>query len=209
MNINALDRFLPMNRSIRPFADQALPSATLANAREVPLGQSDVSQDIPLHTFVGASVTVCLFDRQTSWCGLRQVMFPSEAHGHRQDSMLMADAALEDIFTRMCAAAGINTSDTGQRRIQAKIFGGADMKATGLSFSDGALTSSFVRSWLNTRQISIAAECLGGVLRREIVLLPGRGVVYCRSLQIDSDFLCEERSMLSNAGKPANRIELF
>jgi len=190
-------------------ADRSALAEAFAQAREVSLGETELSQDMPLRVFVGASVTVCLFDRSSAWCGLRQVMLPSTARGHRQDAMLNADAALEDIFTRLCTTADIDSGDTGRKRIQAKIFGGAELNAPGLSFSDGAQSSSFVRSWLNTRHIPIAAESLGGIRRRELVLSPSNGVVYCRTLPIDEDFLNEERAKLSAAGKSANKIELF
>lgn len=187
----------------------ALRDKSLAQAREVPLGQTDLSQDTPLHTFVGASVAVCLIDLKTAWCALRQVLLPSTARGHRQDAMLIADAALEDIFTRFCAMAVIDSGDTGRKRIQAKLFGGADLKSSELSYSDGVQSNNFVRSWLNARRVSIVADSLGGLRRRELVLSPGKGIVYCRTLPIDDNFLTDERAKLSAAGKSANEIELF
>ena len=186
-----------------------LPKKALSHATEVSLGTTAVSQNKPLHTYVGASVAVCLFDTKTSSCALRQVMLPSLANGHRLDATLQADAALEDVFTQLCPAGNFSASEALQKRIQAKIFGGADLKATGLCYSDGEKSVTFVRSWLNRRRIPVVAESLGGKQRREIVLLPDKGVVYCRTLALDDDFLNEERSRLSVEKEVANKIELF
>jgi hypothetical protein len=49
----------------------------------------------------------------------------------------------------------------------------------------------------------------GGHQRREIVLLPGNGVVYCRKLELDDGFLDAERSGLLADRKDESRIELF
>ena len=186
-----------------------LPKKALTHATEVSLGTTAISQKAPLHTFVGASVAVCLIDTKYSSCGLRQVMLPSLAHGHRHDAMMKADAALEDVFTQLCPAGEFSATDAEQKRIQAKIFGGADLNASGLCFSDGVQSVNFVRSWLKTRRIPIVAENIGGMQRREIVILPTKGIVYCRTLELDEDFLNEERSRLSEEKQVLNKIELF
>jgi chemotaxis protein CheD len=195
--------------SISPLLAAKLPQGALASAEEVPLGQTSLSRDTPLHTVVGASIAVCLIDAVSAWCGLRQVMLPSLALGHRHDSMLQADAALEDIFNRLCAAANTNPSDAAHKRMRAKIFGGADLGASGLCFSDGAQSIGFVQSWLSSRHIAVAAESLGGKQRREIVLLPNRGSVYCRALPLDNAFLSEERSLLTASHQETSKVELF
>lgn len=198
-----------MNQSSAFHANRQQADRALTQAREVPLGYADLSQDTPLHTCVGASVAICMIDQRTSWCALRQVMMPPSARGHRQDAMLKADAALEEIFAQLCAVAEIDPGDPGHKRIEAKIFGGAEFKSAGQSYSDGAQSVSFVRAWLNTRHIPIAAESLLGIRRRQIVVVPRERIIYCRTHPIDEDFLSEERSKLSAVGELANKIELF
>jgi chemotaxis receptor (MCP) glutamine deamidase CheD len=84
---------MPSNSIIKLLAN-VVPEEALSRASEVSLGQTAISRDSPLHAIVGASIGICLIDQETSWCGFRQVMLPSLAHGHRHDSMLQADAAL-------------------------------------------------------------------------------------------------------------------
>jgi chemotaxis protein CheD len=198
-----------MNQNFLSLLDKKLPNGTVSHALEVPLGGTCVSRKDALYTVVGASVAVCLIDTETAWCSLRQVMLPSLARGHRQDAMLQADAALEDALTRLYESAGIDAEKFSGKRIKAKLFGGSDLKATGISYSDGEQSTSFVRSWLSTRHIAVAAESLGGRCRREIVLLPGNGVVYCRKLELDDAFLDSERNGLTPDRKDESRIELF
>lgn len=198
-----------MNQNFLSLVNKKLPNSAVSQALEVPLGGTSISRKEALYTVVGASVAVCLIDTETAWCSLRQVMLPSLARGHRQDAMLQADAALEDAVTQLFASAGIDSGKLSARRVKAKLFGGSDLKATGISYSDGDQSTSFVRSWLATRHIPVAAENLGGHCRREIVLLPGNGVVYCRKLELDDAFLDAERSGLAPERKDESRIELF
>lgn len=198
-----------MNPSFLSLVGKKLPDKAVSQAIEVPLGGTCVSRKEALYTVVGASVAVCLIDAETAWCSLRQVMLPSLARGHRQDAMLQADAALEDAVTRLFANAGIDAAAAIGKRVRAKLFGGSDLKATGISYSDGEQSTSFVRSWLSTRHIPVAGESLGGHSRREIVLLPGNGVVYCRKLPLDDVFLDAERSGLAPERRDESRIELF
>jgi chemotaxis protein CheD len=189
--------------------DIELPEKSLSLATEVSLGTTIVSKTSPLHTCVGASIAVCLFDTKTLTCGLRQVMLPTLTHGHRHDATLNADAALEDVFTQLCPAGEFSSFDANQKRILAKIFGGADLNATGLSYSDGVQSAKFVRSWLQGRRVPVVAESIGGNKLREIILLPKNGVVYCRTLFLEDNFLNEERSQLFAEKVEPNKIELF
>lgn len=198
-----------MNQNFLSLLDKRLPNSTVSQALEVPLGGTCVSRKDALYTAVGASVAVCLIDTETAWCSLRQVMLPALSRGHRQDAMMQADAALEDAVTQLFASASIDAGAVAARRVKAKLFGGSDLKATGISYSDGEQSTSFVRSWLSTRHIAVAAESLGGRCRREIVLLPGNGIVYCRRLVLDDAFLDAERNGLAAEKKDESRIELF
>lgn len=198
-----------MNQNFLSLVNKRLPDDTVSKAIEVPLGGTCVSRKEALYCVVGASVAVCLVDTESAWCSLRQVMLPSLARGHRQDAMMQADAAIEDAVTQLFAHAGIDAGPHATRRVKAKLFGGSDLKATGISYSDGEQSTSFVRSWLSTRHIAVTAESLGGHQRREIVLLPGNGVVYCRKLEMNDGFLDAERSGLLADRKDESRIELF
>ena len=184
------------------FLKQALTQAT-----EVALGTTGISKSKPLHTLVGASVAVCLFDTRLYSCAVRLVMLPTLAQSNRQDASLQADAALEDVLTQLCPAENFSAADKIQKRIRAKIFGGADLKPTEHGFLNGAKSVNFVRNWLKTRHIPVVAENIGGLRLREILLLPRQGVVYCRAQELDDDFLEAERSGLS--AKASNHIELF
>jgi chemotaxis protein CheD len=185
--------------------NQELPDKALSRASKVSIGKTGISRKAPLHTIVATSVAVCLIDLKTSSCALRLVKLSRT--GNRQDAMLQADAALEDVLTQLCPAENFSEVDKQQQRIRAKLFGGADLKPTEKDFQDGANSIRFVRSWLKTRRIPVVAENLGGMRRREIVLLPGDGVVYCRSQELDDEFLSQERAQIF-AGT-TRKIELF
>ena len=187
-----------------------LPPHLFEQSREVVLGMPDISDQQPLRTIVGASVAVCLIVEGAHWCAVRQILLPSLAHGHRHDAMLQADAYLEDLFNQLRIAANIQGDGLAYRKIKAKIFGGADFGAGGLCFSDGAQSLAFVRSWLHTRNVQILAESVGGTSRRELILQPSKGVVYCRQTVLDSQFLGQERELLAHQHEvSASHVELF
>lgn len=176
-----------------------------ADVLEVPLGGSEVTCTQPLYTVVGASVAVCLLDAGNGYVGLCQVILPSQFGHHRDDAMLQADSALEAINNRISDAVRANG---GTPRLQAKLFGGADIRRDEFSFSDGKQTAIFTRNWLRTRHIPIVSESLGGTKRREIILLPTEQV-YCKQISLSSEFLDRELDTLLKAETPLNKVELF
>lgn len=188
------------------------PDEAWASARPLLYGELALATDTPLSTIVGASIAVCLVNSIQQRIGLRQIMLPSLARGHRHDAMLAADALLEELFNQVNAP--VSHSDHGEtdgvsNEIRAKLFGGADLGANELCFSDGAQSLTFVRTWLNARHIPVVAESVGGPYRREIVAIPPSGAVYCRQLPVDEEFLNEERSKMVGSRGVTHKAELF
>jgi chemotaxis protein CheD len=173
---------------------------------EVGLGGMEVSGDSPLYTVIGASLAVCLIDTASGLVGLCHVMLPAQFGHHRDDAMLQADSVLEVLNNRV-----VKTSQTLGHipQIRAKLFGGADIKKDQFSFSDGQQSTLFSRHWLRTRSIPIQAESTGDTRRREIVLMPKTGKVFCKLVSMTSDFLDLERNGLLTTSQPLNKVELF
>jgi chemotaxis receptor (MCP) glutamine deamidase CheD len=178
----------------------------VGSVHEVSLGGIEVSSSHPLYSVIGASIAACLIDMPSGLVGLCHVMLPAKFGQHRDDAMLKADCALEALNNRMLEA--IQAAGT-RPHIRAKLFGGAELKKEGFSFSDGQQSSIFSRNWLRTRSIPILSESIGGQRRRELVLLPGTGTVFCKQVSMSSEFLAQERDGLLSTSAPLNKVELF
>jgi chemotaxis protein CheD len=180
--------------------------ADFAEFAEVPLGVEIVSDKQPLYCVVGASVAVCLIDVGSQNAGVCQVMLPAKFEHQRDDAMLKADSQLETLSNKLFEAV---RAVGREPKLLAKIFGGAEIGKSTLSFSDGKQSTLFVCSWLQTKKIQIISKSIGGLKRREIVLVPQTGQVFCKQVSMSSEFLCQEREELLSLTGPRNKVELF
>lgn len=179
----------------------------IVEIKEVARGDVDVSAQVALYSVVGASVAVCLMDANSGWVGMCHVMLPAQFGRRRDDAMLKADSILETLNNSLCEAI---RSSGNQPAIKSKIFGAVESPDQNeLGFSDGKQSLIFSRTWLRTRNIPILAEAVGGNKRREIVLVPGSGRVFCKQVSLSSDFLDKEREGLLVEAPPLNKVELF
>lgn len=174
---------------------------------EVIFGAVETSSTQPLYSVVGASIAVCLFNLSSGLVGMCHVMLPAKFGHHRDDAMLKADSSLDALYNRLWDKDGEQGGGTPHMR--AKLFGGAELEQDDLSFSDGKQSTIFTRNWLRTRSIPILCESIGGPKRREIVLLPGTGQVFCKQVSMPSEFLQLERADMFAAAAPLNKVELF
>lgn len=179
-----------------------LPTGT-AQLVDVSFGALEVSDDLPLYGSTGASIAVCLIDQNSGTVGLCHVLLPSRFGHHREDAMLKADCALEALNNRLQE---VIHERQGRPQIRAKLFGGAELDASG---STSQQSAGFCRNWLRTRGIPILNESIGGHAQREIVLLPASGKAYCRQQPLTVAVLEAERDALLAASAPTQNVELF
>jgi chemotaxis receptor (MCP) glutamine deamidase CheD len=179
----------------------AHPTAAIAAAIHVPLDEAVYSDTDPLFASLGTSVAVCLIDRNYGALCIRVIILPSMAHGHRQDAMLAADAAMEQLYNTMLSRVG------SAEGLAAKIFGGA--QGTADSPLDGGNNTAFVRNWLNLRKIPIIADDTGGPCPREIVALPADGRVYRRRAIRAQTRFPSEIEVFERTTPKESRVELF
>lgn len=177
------------------------PTAAMAAAIHVPLDEPVYSESHPLFAVLGTSVAVCLMDMEYGALCIRVIILPSMAHGHRQDAMLAADAAMEQLYNTMLDRIG------SVEGLTAKIFGGA--QGTSSSPLDGGNNTAFVRNWLNARKIPIVADDTGGPSPREIVALPADGRVYRRRATRAQNIFSSEVEVFQRCGATTTRVELF
>lgn len=119
-------------------------------------------------TLLGSCVAACIRDRVSGRGGLNHFLLPgSDGSDSARYGAYAMEVLINDILRR------------GARRedLQAKVFGGGEVIATGGAQSVGQKNVAFVRDYLQTEGITINAEDLGGTSARRIFFFPDTGKV--------------------------------
>ncbi len=118
--------------------------------RTIKVGISDLniahSPNVLVTYALGSCVGICLYDRVAKVAGLSHIMLPSSSAGRDNQPYRYADTAIVILVKRMVAAGA------DQRRLTAKIAGGARMFAT---FTDSNLSN------IGQRNVASVKETLG------------------------------------------------
>jgi chemotaxis protein methyltransferase CheR len=128
-------------------------------------------------TLLGSCIAACLYDPLAHIGGMNHFMLP----GH---DLIPSASARYGIHAMELLINGIMRLGGDRRRLQAKVFGGANV----LSFSEstsnvGSLNIEFVRSFLNTDRIPIVSERLGGDRPVQVQFHTATGRAFVRVVQ--------------------------
>ncbi|GAB6096338.1 chemoreceptor glutamine deamidase CheD [Desulfatiferula olefinivorans] len=127
-------------------------------------------------TFLGSCVAACLFDGTHRIGGMNHILVPGRASFRDFNAPARYSInAMELLINAML------TLGAEKRKIQAKVFGGANV-IPGLTEGQavGAKISEFVLEFLACEGIPVAARDLGGYKSRKIFFHTDTGVVYVR-----------------------------
>ncbi len=116
---------------------------------------------VSISTVIGSSVSVCLFDKKQKIGGMNHFQFPETADREKSTAIYGNVATLALI--RMMLSNGAKNS-----HIEAQIFGGAYNPDVS-NMNVGINNIRTARRILNSRQISIVSEDVGGQLGRKII----------------------------------------
>lgn len=165
-------------------------------------------------TVLGSCVSVCVRDKVANIGGMNHFMLPEENRqnggngGHRG---LSADAAygsyaMERLINCILKYGG------RRENLEVKIFGGG--RIIGGMTDVGLQNITFVRSYLRTEGLSVAAEDVGGDLPRRMAYLPATGKVLIKKLRnIRNETIVKQevayRDDLRRDGGKGGDVELF
>jgi chemotaxis protein CheD len=173
-------------------------------ARHVRPGDCFVSgdQNVVISTLLGSCVAACLFDPSTRVGGLNHFLLPAG-----EGTMLYGTHAMEMLVN------GILREGGRRAGIQAKAFGGAQMKRGASVLGIGRRNGDFIRLYLANEHIPLLAEDLGGSTARRVWFHPSSGRVWVEALapQDAQPLDREERRYREGitAAPPAGDIEIF
>ena len=164
-------------------------------------------------TVLGSCISACVRDKVANIGGMNHFMLPEENRpggdsGHRG---LNADAAygsyaMERLINCVLKYGG------RRENLEIKIFGGG--RIMGGMTDIGLQNISFVRAYLRTEGLSIAAEDVGGDLPRRMAYLPATGKVLVKKLRnVRSETIIKQetayRDDLRRPESKGGEVELF
>lgn len=165
-------------------------------------------KDMLIVTVLGSCVSACIRDRVTGVGGMNHFMLP-DGDG---DSPVSASArygtyAMEVLINDLLKA--------GARRenLEAKVFGGGAVLRGFVAMNVGERNAQFVRNFLKTENIRIAAEDLNDIHPRKVYYFPRTGKVLVKKLrQLNNNTLVNREQDYANrlqSNKVGGDVELF
>jgi chemotaxis protein CheD len=140
--------------------------------------------DEAIATVLGSCISACISDRRLGCGGMNHFMLPEDSGGGGSDRWMDPATGLATRYGSHAMECLINELlKLGARRehLEIKLFGGGRILA---SMTDvGARNASFVREYLESEGLKIAAEDLGDIYPRRIIYFPETGKVRVRRLQ--------------------------
>ena len=142
-------------------------------ARHVHPGECEVANEpgIVISTLLGSCVAACLFDPATGVGGLNHFLLPDG-----EGTLLYGTHAMETLVN------GILRQGGRRANIQAKAFGGAQMKRGSTVLGIGRRNGDFIRRYLADEEIPLLAQDLGGGSARRVWFHPSSGRAWVEAL---------------------------
>ncbi len=175
-------------------------------AKLLPTQYLVVDDDTALVTLLGSCVAACIRDPLLKIGGMNHFLLPDGNTGDgapaRYGSFAM-EVLINDLLKRGAA----------RNRLEAKVFGGANVLKGFTSNPVGTRNAEFVRSYLQAERIPILAEDLCGIHPRKVFFFPPTGRVVVQRLPHahDAEVLAAEsaaRARLSHT-PVSGGVELF
>lgn len=140
--------------------------------------------DEAISTVLGSCISACISDRRLGCGGMNHFMLPEDASGGGSDRWTDPATGLATRYGSHAMECLMNELfKLGGRRehLEIKLFGGGRILA---SMTDvGARNAAFVRQYLKSEGLAVAAEDLGDIYPRRIIYFPDTGKVRVRRLQ--------------------------
>jgi len=173
------------------------------------------SSDEDLVTVVGSCVAVCIHDATAGVGGMNHFMLPEDyapadatrdpKDAWRGEAQRFGCFAMEQLINEILKGGG------HKDRFAVKAFGGAN--SLGSHCHVGAMNEHFIRHYLRSEGLTLAASDFGGASGRKIKFCPGTGQAFLwrpAAAQLPALFESERRYRESLRAAPAGgEVELF
>jgi len=130
-------------------------------------------------TVLGSCVSVCLRDPITRIAGMNHFLLPA----NKDELNFNSDSARYGIYAMEVLINHLMKLGASKHRLQAKIFGGANVLKQLRINSVGEQNSAFILEYLSNEGITITAQDLLGEFPRKVYFFPLTGEVKVRKLK--------------------------
>ena len=148
-------------------------------------------EDKLIVTVLGSCVAACMYDPQTGVGGMNHFLLPSNIYVNIKPAEVnkygeQAMSTLESCLIASGAAPG---------RLVAKIFGGGQVLPGFNTHDVGSLNVSFVKHYLDARNIPVLSEDLLSNYARKVYFFPATGDVFMKRIRdLNNDTVMERES---------------
>jgi len=162
-------------------------------------------------TLLGSCIAACLFDPNAAVGGMNHFLLPQQSRD-ATTSARFGVQAMELLINKIMNLGG------DRRRLQAKVFGGANvLDLQGSSLRIGDKNCRFVLQFLETEGIPIASRRLGGDTATQVQFLTHTGKAFVRSLTnkrsrdglVKHEKIYQQKAVTAAAAAPPDDITLF
>ncbi len=175
-------------------------------AKLLPTQYLVVDDDTTLVTLLGSCIAACIRDPLLKIGGMNHFLLPDGNTGDgapaRYGSYAM-EVLINDLLKRGAA----------RNRLEAKVFGGANVLKGFTSNPVGTRNAEFVRSYLQAERIPVLAEDLCGIHPRKVFFFPSTGRVVVQRLPHahDAEVLAAETAARARLSRTpvSGGVELF
>jgi chemotaxis protein CheD len=175
-------------------------------AKLMPTQYLVVDDDTALVTVLGSCVAACIRDPALRIGGMNHFMLPDGNTGDGAPARY-GSYAMEMLINELLKRGA------SRKRLEAKVFGGANVLKGFTHNPVGTRNSEFVRKYLRDEQINVVAEDLLGIHPRKVFYFPQTGKVMVQRLPHahDAEVVAAETAVRANLSKTpvAGDIELF
>ena len=165
-------------------------------------------------TVLGSCISVCVRDRAASIGGMNHFMLPVEREGRENTGLhgLSADAAYGGYAMERLVNCILKYGGGRREQLEIKIFGGGRIM-NGMA-DIGLQNITFIRAYLRTEGLTMAAEDVGGDCPRRMAYFPITGKVLVKKLRNirNETIIQQETAYLANLRREATQggdVELF
>lgn len=187
----------------RPYFDMNLKSHA---SKLLPSDYFATGKDIALVTVLGSCVAACLRDPVAGLGGMNHFMLPDADPG-AGESARYGNHAMELLINALLKAGA------RRDRLEAKVFGGANVLQSFTNNPVGTRNSEFIRDYLAMERIPIVVEDLMGIHPRKVGFFPVTGRAFVKRLPHahDASIGAEERAYFERLRRTpkVGSVELF
>lgn len=147
-------------------------------------------------TVLGSCVSACIRDTQMRIGGMNHFMLPvSSKHSNMSGSKLNNDATRYGLFAMEKLINDILKNGGRRDFLEIKLFGGGKVIQHMTESDIGNRNIRFVKEYLETENLNVAAEDLGDIFPRKVVYFPMTGRVQVKKLRnIHNETIIERES---------------